>query len=143
IFFGRNESGKIEMKISEFDIKNMLYLIAGDFKSGRNVNRNFIISCNTVSSNIKADKSLIHLILTNLISNAVKYSEEDTEIEINIILETNRLTVSIKDYGIGIPETEKPRIFDLFYRAGNVDSVGGTGLGLTVVKDTLDKLGGT
>ncbi len=143
IFFGRNESGKIEMKISEFDIKNMLFLIAGDFKSGRNVNRNFIISCNTVSSNIKADKSLIHLILTNLISNAVKYSEEDTEIEINIILETNRLTVSIKDYGIGIPETEKPRIFDLFYRAGNVDSVGGTGLGLTVVKDTLDKLGGT
>ncbi len=89
--------------------------------------------------NAGVDEKLVEQILLNLLSNAVKYSALDT----NILFELNcchptRVVFKIQDFGIGIPSNDIPHIFDAFYRGSNLNNQGGTGLGLTIVKQAAD-----
>lgn len=85
------------------------------------------------------DETLVEQILLNLLSNAVKYSSVDTHIlfELNCCHPT-RVVFKIQDFGIGIPSNDIPHIFDAFYRGSNLNNQGGTGLGLTIVKQAAD-----
>ena len=74
----------------------------------------------------------------NLLTNAIKYSPSNTPVELNVFNDNDFLYFSVKDYGIGIPDEEQERIFDLFYRGSNVGSISGTGLGMTVVLRSLN-----
>jgi signal transduction histidine kinase len=87
---------------------------------------------------IVADKMLLQRMLNNLLSNAVKYSPRDSTVCFALQSENDVVHLRIEDNGIGIPETEQSRIFDLFYRATNTDLVSGTGLGLTIVKEVVE-----
>jgi len=93
----------------------------------------------------KSDSTKFKLILSNIISNAVKFSSESGNIEINVSKEGNVLTVSCKDHGIGISEENKKIIFDRFSRAdsGLCSVYRGHGLGLSISKAYLDVLGGS
>jgi PAS domain S-box-containing protein len=92
---------------------------------------------------IKSDYEKLNQVFTNLITNAFKYTPSGT-ITIGIINDDNQLKFFVKDTGMGIPASEKERIFDRFYRASNVNkgAIGGTGLGLSIVKELIDLLGG-
>lgn len=85
---------------------------------------------------IKGDSSLWKLVVSNLIENARKYSPENTAIEVSLERKNKKICFSVKDQGIGIPDNEKDKIFDKFYRVGNENtrSSKGTGLGLFIVK---------
>src|SRR5690606_34956292 len=80
------------------------------------------------------DQNLLKNCVINLISNAIKYSGENTMIQFNSILKANELTIEVKDNGIGIPETDKVKLFEPFFRAHNTGDIPGTGLGLNIVK---------
>jgi PAS domain S-box-containing protein len=92
---------------------------------------------------IAVDPKLLRHILLNLLTNAVKYSPARTPIEFRLLEQNGHIVFSITDHGIGIPEADLGRIFDAFFRASNVQAVGGTGLGLKVVKDCVTLHGGT
>lgn len=80
------------------------------------------------------DKNLLRSLLTNLLSNAAKYSPPDAPIQFELSCSSQIATIQISDRGIGIPAADQPRICDPFYRGRNVGDVMGTGLGLAVVK---------
>ncbi|MHB8261512.1 MAG: sensor histidine kinase [Bacteroidia bacterium] len=86
---------------------------------------------------VEADEQLLAIIFSNLIENAIKYSPEDALIQINSTQVNKTNIVSISDNGAGIPDIEKEKVFDKFYRIGNeaTRSAKGTGLGLHIVKN--------
>lgn len=92
---------------------------------------------------VAADEKLLRQIITNLLSNAIKYSHEGSEIEYNIIKHGSNLELVVKDHGIGIPEADQKKLFQPFHRASNVGTISGTGLGLGIIKSSVEMHGGT
>ena len=88
------------------------------------------------------DKTIFSTIITNLISNACKYSPIESEITILSNQQENSISISIKDKGIGIPKKDQAFLFEPFYRATNVTNIGGTGLGLNITKKLTTLIGG-
>jgi PAS domain S-box-containing protein len=92
---------------------------------------------------VLADEALIRHILSNLLSNAMKYSPADGPITFDLACSTNAMQFTVKDEGIGIPEVSQKNLYESFHRATNVGNVIGTGLGLAIVKKAVDAHGGT
>jgi two-component system phosphate regulon sensor histidine kinase PhoR len=94
---------------------------------------------------LEADESRLQEIIYNLLDNAVKYSQANGVITLRAAVEGDRMRISVSDEGIGIRESDLPRIFERFYRADKARSreLGGTGLGLSIVKHIAQLHGGT
>ncbi|TDE18376.1 PAS domain S-box protein [Dyadobacter psychrotolerans] len=88
------------------------------------------------------DKQLLRNVLFNLLSNAIKYSEAGKSIFFSIKSDHTFVSIEIKDEGIGIPEADQAHIFDRFFRAHNAGNAQGTGLGLNIVQNYIDLMGG-
>lgn len=88
------------------------------------------------------DEKIVELILTNLVNNAIKYSPENTVITISVEQNENLTTIQVIDRGIGIPQNDQKHIFERYFRAENAINTPGTGIGLNIVKNHLEKLGG-
>lgn len=84
------------------------------------------------------DARLIRQLIANLVSNAVKYSNEGTTITFNAYCNHEQFIIEVQDEGIGIPQEAYHHLFDVFYRADNVGVIGGTGIGLAIVKLAAD-----
>ena len=89
------------------------------------------------------DEKTIELALSNLVNNAIKYSPENTEININIHQDKEYTNFKIIDKGIGIPKADQKNIFNRYFRAENALLTQGTGIGLNIIKSHLENLGGT
>lgn len=106
--------------------------------------KNVHIENNISDIMLLGDKVLLQRAFFNLVQNAVKYNKTNGEVEINAVMSEDAVTVSIKDTGIGIPEEDQENIFEPFYRIDNSRSreLGGSGLGLSIVKTIIDKHNG-
>lgn len=96
-----------------------------------------------IQSPVISDEFRLRVIFNNLISNAVKYQRKDEpnkKITISITSDIEKLTIVVKDNGIGIKESSIKSLFEMFYRATNEDS--GSGIGLYIVHDAIQKLNG-
>lgn len=89
------------------------------------------------------DSNLLKNGIINLISNAIKYSGEDTFIEFYTEISEDQLTIVVKDNGIGIPEEDQKNLFEPFFRAHNTGNIPGTGLGLNIVQRYIKLMGGS
>jgi signal transduction histidine kinase len=94
---------------------------------------------------IISDGPIIKEVLTNIVSNAIKYSNEDSTVKVGIDIGEKYATVSVEDTGMGIPKKAQDQIFSKFFRAHNVIQIetNGTGIGLYLVKGLVNELGGT
>ena len=92
---------------------------------------------------LEFDSQLMRRALTNLLSNAMKYSPENSTVHFTLNLIEKEISVGVTDEGIGIPEEDQKRLFDAFHRASNVGTIEGTGLGLAIVKHVIDLHGGS
>ncbi|MBN2664761.1 MAG: PAS domain S-box protein [Bacteroidales bacterium] len=103
------------------------------------ISKDFEITLTKPSTEIYVllDEKLGTSIFQNLVSNAVKYSLKLKKVEVEIKIEELEVVVSVKDYGIGIPEDFKDKIFTPFVRAENAAAHDGTGLGLSIVKSSV------
>ena len=93
----------------------------------------FKFESNISNLNAEIDCRLLRSILTNILTNAVRYSPSDRYIQFKLFANNNRAVFSIKDKGIGIPEADLDNIFEPFQRGKNVSNIPGTGLGLNIV----------
>jgi len=98
-----------------------------------------------IRSKILGDKLLLEIAFSNLVSNALKYIEDEGVIEIILDEKEKGIQLEVCDNGIGIPEKDIEKIFDDFYRASNIRSKGyeGTGMGLSIIKHIVEKHNGT
>jgi len=135
------ESGKMEFKFSQININNLVNecILQNEGLSKKyNVGLSFNKEDNLPL--VYADKDRIFQVLNNLISNAAKFEPENSNIEIETIIEKKNIRVSIKDHGRGIPEAFKSRVFHAFSQAdiSNTKEASGTGLGLAISKTIIE-----
>lgn len=133
----------INVEYNKFDIYKTVNEVVNDSRI-INKKKQYIFLNNKLNKNIiKSDEKIIRSIIKNLINNAVKYSKERENIEVEISnYKNNKIAIKVIDNGIGIPKKDINKIFDTFYRAKNVGAEGGSGLGLSIVKNYLDAING-
>jgi two-component system CheB/CheR fusion protein len=129
----RLEGGKVEQLRTLFDIVEFGEIITEEMQMIAKQNQKIIYQHSGTISKVKLDQSLLKNCVINLISNAIKYSGEETFIEFNSIIDNALLTLVVKDNGIGIPDDDQKHLFEAFFRAHNTGTIPGTGLGLNIV----------
>lgn len=107
-------------------------------------NLEYRVKTNSENIFISTDEKLLNLALSNIISNAIKYTEPNGVIEVKVTETDKVVEISIADNGIGIPEDDLPKIFQEFYRSSisRAKNIEGTGLGMALVKEIITRLGG-
>lgn len=95
-----------------------------------------------IPASVPADENLLRHILSNLLSNAAKYSPPEKPAQLSVRRDGEDAIFTVSDHGIGIPEGDRARLFQTFHRGGNVGRVAGTGLGLVIVKRCCELHGG-
>lgn len=103
-----------------------------------------IIRLSVTRNNVRAttDPNLVRQIISNLLTNAVKYSPPQQPIDVVLFAGQQQTLIQVRDQGMGIPEQEQHHLFTDFFRASNATSIPGTGLGLTIVRRATEALGG-
>lgn len=145
------ESGQAYLEINNVDINSLLKSVADTYTYNRegkdlNVNLNYFPATDLEESFIfPTDAEMLKIIIANIISNSIKFSNGACKIDINAGVVEDELIISVKDYGVGIQQTMLDRIFDRFEKGNSeINSINeGYGLGLSVLKAYLDILGGT
>ena len=137
------KTGKVTYEFSTFPLSKVLNEVVYDanmlLKDGQRINYPSSID----DYSIEFDEKVIELILSNLIHNAIKYSGYKTIIDLQVSSENNYLIFKIIDQGIGIPREEQKFIFETYFRAKNALFNLGKGLGLSIVKNHIENLGGS
>lgn len=137
----RLEDGRISPKYSRFSLKDLmnetLIEMHGILKQGQKLDY-----LHEGELELELDPHMMKNIFINLISNAIKFSGENSTITIRTHLQNDAVSVMIKDQGMGIPREEQEHLFERFYRAKNVTNIQGTGLGLNIVSKYLEALKG-
>lgn len=136
------ETGKVNVNLAEFDLVALAEEITREMQFIAKQNQHIIYQHTGAERMVYLDQSLLRTIIVNLISNAIKYSGEDTFIEIGTRLVDEELVLMVNDNGIGIPETDQKHLFEAFFRANNTGTIPGTGLGLNIVERYTRKMNG-
>lgn len=136
----RLEEGKVEVHLTELNLDLLCHEVIEDTKGLLKSNQRITHEVIGDNTNVIVDERVLRNILFNLISNAIKYSDKD--ITCQITFEKEYYQFEIKDQGIGIPIEDQKYLFTRFFRAGNVTNIQGTGLGLNIVKQYVEMLGG-
>jgi len=143
LFIGKEKENKTEIDAKEkIDLIRFTENLINEFESTLLYRREINFSTIGYRDKVETNERYLRLILMNLLSNAAKYSSRDTPIELKLYFNDDNYTYQVTDYGIGIPEDEQEKIFELFYRAENVGKISGSGIGLQVVLNSLQKLNG-
>lgn len=136
------EAGVVAVQKERINLVTLAEEITEEMQMICKKNQHIVYEHTGTEAEFMMDAHLWKSIAINLISNAVKYSGEDTFIEFSTMIEGNICTVSIKDNGIGIPEEDQVNLFEPFFRAHNTGNIPGTGLGLNIVRRYVELLGG-
>jgi len=143
--FSMREDGKQSYQMKETDLSALItstleelnyWLGKHKFKLSIDIENNVVVL---------ADPVALKQALSNLINNAIKYSPVSKNLHVSLSKKDEKVSIEIKDTGIGIPQDQIKHIFDKFYRVRSKDMelTSGTGIGLTVSKDIIDAHGGT
>ena len=143
----RIDHGELKLIIEETDLKQSIDQVVDSLKHlGKKKNISIKCNCPQKSQFVLADKKALERILTNLIDNAFKYSEENSVIEISTKSKKkdDNIVVTVTDNGKGISDEDKPLIFDRFFRTAEAraSEKKGSGLGLAIVKNLVNSLNG-
>jgi len=128
-----------ELDYQTFDIKELILECVSSLEIMQN-EKHIVTHVNSDSIIIEADKARLNQVMYNLIVNAYKYSDEHSQLTINVQSNDAYITLIIMDTGIGIPEDSIPYLFERFYRVDSSRSreSGGSGIGLTIVKQFVE-----
>lgn len=137
------EEGMVQAKGQYFELIQFCKLVIDEMDTTKKERQEIQLKFKDSIIPVFLDPKLLSHILINLFSNALKYSDEGKVVvlEVQQTVETVKLIVS--DEGIGIPEEEQNSLFERFFRADNATDIQGTGLGLHIVKQYTDLMGGT
>ena len=136
------ENGQLKFTIEEFDFNELVKEIAEEMQRTTDRTQNKYRAY--FFKNNPGDRNRIGQVITNLVSNAIKYSPDADEIIITSSVEKNKIKLCVRDFGIGIPEEKQSHVFDRFFRVGgdNQDTFPGLGLGLFISSEIIKRHNG-
>lgn len=137
----RMESGNITLNYEEVDVGSFVQRVTSKFHTlARENNIKLINEVEEERVYFPLDADRIEQVLTNLIDNAIRHTEESGIIKVSLALSEGGITISVEDNGTGIPEEDLPFVFERFYKADKARTRGraGTGLGLAIAKNIID-----
>jgi PAS domain S-box-containing protein len=137
------EEGNSFISLEEFDINTFATEVVHEMQAVAKANQIISYIHHGTETTVNLDKKILRHILLNLISNAIKFSEEGKPIEVITQLSNQNLTLMIKDEGLGISKEDQKHLFQRFFRGQNVVNIQGTGLGLNIVLKYVEMLQGT
>ncbi len=140
---GRIEAGKIEVELKPVVLHTLVQQLLDEYLAVNFPGRTLDFNWEGPPRQIALDERLMGHIVRNLVANALKYSADDVVPVVQIAYASSAVQLIVADKGIGIPEKDIPHLFTSFFRAENVGTRKGTGLGLVLVKHFTACLGGT
>ncbi len=136
------DEGKISYSPEEFELEEFIKETVADLQ-GLTKNGQKIIYQHKGKSLVWLDKKVLRHVLFNLVSNAIKFSEENKKISVSTSLQNKNLELLVSDEGMGIPKADQEHLFERFFRGRNVTNIQGTGLGLNIVGKYTELMNGT
>lgn len=137
------ESGKLELHCEPFDIKRLISELMPSFQPAWNTKKQlFTLHLPDEIPTILGDADRVAQILTNLLSNAHKYTPEGGSIDLSVEIAGRFLSIAVTDSGIGLSAEEQAHLFTRFYRARSAETISGTGLGLVITRSLVEMQGG-
>ena len=142
LLLGKADAGKLKLQPTEIYLSEFCQELVEETQLTTKTHQIiFQVKCDR--DTVCMDGKLLRHIINNLLSNAIKYSPDSDRVIFDLACHSKKATFRVQDFGIGVPVEEQDRLFDSFHRAGNVGSIPGTGLGLPIVKRSVDLHGGT
>lgn len=140
----RSDAGKLDLRRQTVDLKQVVEESV-DLLRPLAENKKVTLSANLKSAAINGDSSRLAQVVTNLLTNAVKYNRPGGEVGVQLDITAGEAVLSVRDTGCGIPEEDRPHIFERFYRIdkARARATGGYGLGLAICKSIVESHGGT
>jgi PAS domain S-box-containing protein len=143
LVIGKSEAGRLEFRPAVIDLHALCVLAIEDARAAVGDEHEFVLAREQAHTAHYLDENLLRHILNNLLSNAAKYSEPGSRIDLELASEEGAVVIHVTDQGIGIPPQDLPGLFQTFHRGSNVGTIAGTGLGLAIVKKAVDLHGGS
>ena len=137
------DTGKINYKFDTFRLSKLINEVVYNANMLLKEGQQIKYPENIEDLSLTQDEKTIELALSNLVHNAIKYSSENTVVDIQIKQDATHTIFKITDSGIGIPENDQKNIFQRYFRAENALTTQGTGIGLNIVKTHIENVGGS
>ena len=141
LLFSKAEAGRMGFSPVQMDLNPFCATLVDELLSATNRRCPIGLACG-INEAARADEKLLRHILSNLLTNAVKYSPPGTPVIFSVARDGGDAIFIVQDRGAGIPEEDRKRLFTPFYRGKNVATIQGTGLGLVIVKHCVERHGG-
>jgi len=135
---GKAEAGKLEYQPITLNLVEYCWRMVEQVQLNLNAEGALAFSCELESMQCCMDENLLDHIISNLLTNAIKYSTSGSIAKFSLAFHHPIAVFEIQDTGIGIPPEDIPHLFEAFHRATNVGNISGTGLGLAIVKKCID-----
>ncbi len=136
------KEGKVSANFVYFDVKHKISKMIQDLNNYCNLKMDITYDHIGDENKVILDPVLLKGAMLHLLSNAIKFSNNDHPITITTRLTERHFEVSVKNWGVGIPLSEQPNVFRLFYRSVNAEKVPGIGMGLYTAKKYVELMGG-
>jgi PAS domain S-box-containing protein len=138
LIFGRNNTNEPILNTKKVKLSKLVHSVVNNYFSSQLDGRKVIIKEDMNNKKILIDEIYFNYILTNILSNAFKYSKESKDPELSIHYDKDVAIIKITDFGIGIPKDDLNKLFTSFFRASNTSTIPGSGLGLVVAKQFME-----
>lgn len=143
LLLNKSERKNLKYNPARMEICNMIQSLVREMQFVAKDKCELVLMINGSSKSACLDEKLLHIVLTNVIGNAIKYSNNSKLVSISADILSDKVKFEIKDFGIGIPNEEHDLLYTPFFRSSNVGTISGTGLGLSIVKDAVSLQNGT
>ncbi|GAB2849403.1 sensor histidine kinase [Hymenobacter ruber] len=139
---GKMEEGRLEAHPTRLELAPLVHETVAEVDGLRKPGQRIVLQLPPLPP-LWQDASLLRKVLVNLLSNALKYSHENTTVTVQATAQEHSFRLVVQDQGMGIARDDQTRLFQRFYRARNAANTPGTGLGLYIVAKYLELMGGT
>jgi signal transduction histidine kinase len=141
--YSRARAGRIEQRPIRLNIEQVARAVFEAAQIHAKPTHRFAFDCAPDVGEACIDERIVQRILTNIISNAIRYSPAGGDVGLEIRADGDDLVLTVRDQGIGIETDDLPRIFEPFKRGKNIEQIDGTGLGMAIVYEHVRALKGT
>lgn len=142
LMIGKVEAGKIPVRLVLIDVAEFFESLCREVEQSTAKTHTIRLTHRLQTPVMLSDEKLLRNIFINTLTNAIKFSPYARHVDLTLTGDAQRVSLQVRDYGIGIPVEDMERLFEPFHRGSNANTIQGTGLGLSIMKKGVDLLRG-